>query len=184
MRTRGWAAVALAGLCAAAGARAIAADLPAAFVNTESEAVTPSIIAEHESIQAEGKTRVGVLFEIEDGWHIYGKKPGDAGLPTKVRWIVPRGVEVGTLSWPAPLEFNDPGDIKTFGYSHEVVLASELRLTDKAKLDKPVQVVAQVEWLACSDICVPGKTELQYSLPVSDEYPSPSDNANLFDHTS
>jgi DsbC/DsbD-like thiol-disulfide interchange protein len=171
-----WAFAALLGIPAAARGEA-------GFVESEVAPVTPQIIAEHESIQPGGKTRIGVLFELEEGWHIYAKVPGDAGLPTKVRWVLPRGVTAGQLSWPAPQEFVDPGEIKTFGYSGEVVLASELRLGARAKLDKPVPVQAQVEWLACKDICIPGKTELQLTLPVSDEYPKLSSHANFFDHT-
>ena len=153
------------------------------FAKPDIEPVKVALIAEYASIQPGGTTRVGVLFELEDGWHIYADNPGDAGIPTKVRWIVPREVTVGPLAWPAPKQFDDPGDIKTFGYSGRVVLASELRLTDTAKLDEPISVAAQVEWLACHDICIPGKTELQLRLPVSDAHPSLSGQANLFDRT-
>ena len=99
------------------------------FAAREGAPVKAELIAEHASLQPGGRTRVGVSFELEEGWHIYAKEPGDAGLPTKITWSGPRGVTFGPLVWPVAQEFNDPGDIKTFGYSGAVVLASDLTLS-------------------------------------------------------
>ncbi|MBI3009634.1 MAG: hypothetical protein HYY57_01435, partial [Candidatus Omnitrophica bacterium] len=46
---------------------------------TDVHPVTASLIAEHASIQPGGQTRIGVHFEMEEGWHIYAQDPGDAG---------------------------------------------------------------------------------------------------------
>ena len=29
---------------------------------------------------------IGIKFEIEPGWHIYWKNPGDSGLPAEIEW--------------------------------------------------------------------------------------------------
>ena len=154
------------------------------FAAPEAQPVKAELIAEHASLQPGGKTRVGVSFKLEEGWHIYAKEPGDAGLPTKIAWSGPRGVTFGPLVWPAPQQFIDPGDIKTFGYSGAVVLVSQMTVSPKAKAGEPVRVAAKVEWLACKEICLPGSARLELALPVSESRPSLSTYANFFEHTS
>lgn len=146
--------------------------------------VTAELVAEHASIQPGGSTRIGVLFDLEEGWHIYYKEPGDAGLPTQIDWSAPFG-SFGPLEWPAPHEFLDPGDIRTSGYEGLLVLTS--RFTVPAEWDKsppnPVPIAATVKWLACREICIPGSADLELMLPISDDPPAFSTHAQLFEHT-
>jgi thiol:disulfide interchange protein DsbD len=151
------------------------------FAAPEARPVKAELIAEHASLQPGGKTRVGVSFDIEEGWHIYAKEPGDAGLPTKIAWSGPRGATFGPLVWPNPQAFIDPGDIKTFGYTGAVLLSSSLSLRSTVKA--AVLVKAKAEWLACKEVCVPGSTELELTLPVSDVAPALSNRAPLFQQT-
>lgn len=153
--------------------------------------VTAELITEHASIQPEGKTRVGIYFEIEDGWHIYAKEPGDAGLPTQVIWSPNTYVEFGPLHWPPPQRFADPGDIMTYGYTGATVLwstiTSEVPLLVGANWDpdfppKEVVIDATVQWLACKDICIPGSAKLTLTLPVKSSPPVFSTHAQLFEH--
>ena len=48
------------------------------------ELVKATLIADVSSIQPGQKFRLGVLYRIEPGWHIYWKYPGDSGIPTKI----------------------------------------------------------------------------------------------------
>ncbi|MBI4342012.1 MAG: hypothetical protein HY599_01450 [Candidatus Omnitrophica bacterium] len=153
-----------------------------------SDQVKTELITEHASIQPGGKTRVGVHFEIEEGWHIYAKEPGDAGLPTKITWSGPAAVSFGPLEYPSPQQFIDPGDIRTNGYSGSVVLYSAITFNPLRRTDggpyEDLPLRARVQWLACKDVCIPGKTELELSLPVSANPPVHSTHAEFFDHTS
>lgn len=172
-------------LSAQAAGKEPAANQPAGFPVPEGpSAVSAELIAEHASVQPDGSTRIGVYFELEEGWHIYAETSGDAGLPTKIEWSVPSGVMVGPLEWPPHQEFVDPGDIHTFGYAGAVVLASRLSLKPSKTPPETIPVHARVKWLACKELCVPGSAELDLSLPVSDQPPALSTHAELFDHTS
>ena len=160
------------------------------FAASEEQPVQAELIAEHDSIRPGGATRLGVHFELEEGWHIYAQEPGDAGLPTTISWSVPeplaRFVSFGALQWPAPQEFFDPGDIRTFGYSGAVVLSTTLRFTMPGLAGQPVTELplhAKVQWLACKEICIPGSAALELTLPVSSNTPVFSAHAELFDHT-
>ena len=161
-----------------------AANQPEGFPAPEGpSAVSAELIAEHASVQPGGSTRIGVHFDLDEGWHIYAKESGDAGLPTQITWTVPFGVTAGPLEWPPHQEFVDPGEIRTFGYSGAVVLSSPLSLNPDSALEA-IPIHASVKWLACKELCVPGSAELDLSLPVSSEPQTPSAHTELFDHTS
>jgi thiol:disulfide interchange protein DsbD len=149
------------------------------FAEPEEEPVTATLITEHASIQPGGSTRIGVLFEIEDGWHIYAQDPGEAGLPTKVEWTTPQGVVAGDLMWPTHHEFLDPGDIHTLGYEKSVLLTSGLEVQE-GYAQAQIPIHANVTWLACKDICIPGKTTLELVLPLRPNPPVLSPHAHLF----
>ena len=156
------------------------------FVPPEAHPVTATLIAEHASVQPGGSTRVGVYFEIEDGWHIYAEDPGDAGLPTRVTWSGSERLSFGPLQWPAPHEFLDPGDIRTFGYTGALVLSSKMAVPAEwpDRLAAGLRVTADVRWLACKDVCIPDKANLNLVLPLSPDPPVPSTHAHLFHLTS
>ena len=150
----------------------------------EPQAVMAELIAEHASIQPGGTTRVGVHFEVEEGWHIYAEKPGDAGLPTKIKWSAPFGT-FGPLQWPQSQEFVDPGDIRTFGYTGALVLASSYTIPSvwKESPPNPLPISADVSWLVCHDVCIPGKAHLELALPISNDPPAHSAHAEFFEQT-
>ena len=149
------------------------------FIASQDQPVKVEFVTEHECMQRGGHTRIGILFDIEKGWHIYAEKPGDAGLPTTVVWGMKldlAGVEIGPLHWLNPEEFIDPGDIRTFGYKDRVLLWSDLRVTEKLR-SMTVPLTAKVSWLACKEICIPGSAELNYGMVVQDKQPLSADAA-------
>jgi thiol:disulfide interchange protein len=109
---------------------------------------------------------VGLLLRMAPGWHTYWKFPGDAGLPTVVKWKLPGGWKIGEIQWPIPLKTTDPGDIQTYGYQDEVLLMQEI--TPPASInDSTVKLAAEANWLVCEKICIPGNASLQLELPRS-----------------
>ena len=125
-----------------------------------------------------GKTfTVGLLLRMAPGWHTYWKFSGDAGLPTELKWKLPPGWKIGEIQWPIPLKTIDPGDIETYGYENEVLLMQEI--TPPQKLDNsPAKLSADVNWLVCEKICIPGSATLQLELPTSTT--SEAANTELF----
>src|SRR5260370_41496714 len=79
--------------------------------------VCSSDLSDTGSIQAGQEFRIGVLYRIEPGWHIYWKYPGDAGIPTTIAWQVPKGFVVHDLQWPIPNREKELGDLEEFAYS-------------------------------------------------------------------
>ena len=145
--------------------------------------VTAELIVEHASIQPGGSTRVGVRMEIENGWHIYADPSGDAGLPTEISWHKPSGAALGSLQWPSPESFLDPGELKTFGYTGTLVVQTMLEASPRAVIGSSIPLEAEVRWLACREICLPGSASVKASLPVTSTPPTSSAQAELFELT-
>jgi thiol:disulfide interchange protein DsbD len=120
-----------------------------------------------------------VRFDLKDAWHIYAADPGDAGLPTRVRWKLPEGIATGPLMWPTPRRFREPGNLVTFGYTGTVVVSSRITVEAELESGQTLPIRANVEWLACKELCIPGRAQLELALPVRPEPPAPSRHAGL-----
>jgi thiol:disulfide interchange protein DsbD len=112
--------------------------------------------------QEERRVRLGVLLEMDPGWHVYWHNPGRTGLPTEIRWTV-EGGEVGATAWPAPERFGDEDpELVSFGYAGRVLLTAEAALREGAGAGRTAR--AEVSVLACADQCIPGRFELSRTL--------------------
>ena len=142
------------------------------------ELVKAELIADTSAI-VPGKTfTAGLLLRITPGWHTYWKFSGDAGLPIELKWKLPPGWKTGVVRWPIPLKFDDPGDIKTYGYHDEVLLMQEIT-PPAAITEEKVKLMADANWLVCEKICIPGSAAVQMELPTGRE--SSGANGTLFD---
>jgi thiol:disulfide interchange protein len=109
---------------------------------------------------------VGLLLRMIPAWHTYWKFPGDAGIPTELKWKLPPGWKVGEIQWPIPLKLIEPGDIQIYGYHDEVLLMQEITPPTSIS-DSSVTLAADANWLVCEKICIPGNASVQVALPVS-----------------
>jgi thiol:disulfide interchange protein DsbD len=130
------------------------------------ELVKAELLADTNAIVPGKPFTVGLLLRIVPHWHTYWAFSGDAGLPTELKWKLPPDWKVGEIQWPIPLKTIDPGDIETYGYENEVLLMQQI--TPPQKLDNsPAKLSADVNWLVCEKICIPGSATPQLELPVS-----------------
>jgi DsbC/DsbD-like thiol-disulfide interchange protein len=130
--------------------------------------VKSELIADVSKIKAEDTFKIGVMFKIDPNWHIYWKNPGDSGLPTSVNFVVPDGFIVRELRWPIPLIFKRPGDIEDFGYEGSLLLFSEVKAPSDLSNYETIPIKAEVSWTSCSDICIPGKSDLETTVILTD----------------
>ena len=105
--------------------------------------------------------RTALEVQLQPGWKIYWRSPGDAGLPTQVfldefsknAWYS------SELLFPVPERFTLFG-LETYGYGGRVILP--LDITVPAGAD--AFVAGMLDLLACSDICVPMQGALSLGL--------------------
>src|SRR5262245_5851716 len=103
---------------------AIAATRSGLAASTQPVEAKAVVSAAH--VQAGTPFDVGVLLRMQPGWHVYWLNPGDAGLPTTVRWTAPEGFSVGPLRWPVPRRFEQPGRGVGYGYAATVLLRARV----------------------------------------------------------
>ena len=128
--------------------------------------VEARLLVDAEVVQAGKPVRVGVLFDLDRGWHVYWRNPGQSGLPTELDWNVPEG-SVGPIRWPAPEVFGESdGYITTYGYDRQVLLMNDLTFRPSVRGERVIAV--GVEFLACKVRCIPGRLELERKLIVAD----------------
>lgn len=106
----------------------------------------------------DGRVRVAIPIDIEEGWHLYHTElgpPEATGLPTTVT-LLGAGVEWSAVRFPAPLRLDQPG-LDTWIYAHEgkIVLHAEGVLPG----GNAVPVGVLLEGLTCEDAgtCIPYK---------------------------
>jgi len=146
----------------------LAASLPARALSSAADAphVRVELLVLPQTLGRGGQAQAGLYFKLEPGWHVYWKNPGDAGLPPHIRWTLPEGVTAGGLQFPAPKRL-PLGPLMDFGYEDEVLFPLTLNVAQTATTG-PAVLNAKVDWLVCSERCIPGKAELEVSRNVLD----------------
>jgi DsbC/DsbD-like thiol-disulfide interchange protein len=124
------------------------------------------LISEYKGIAPGHASWIGLRFELEPGWHIYWKDPGDSGEPPSIRWNLPAGFRAGSIHWPTPERIPDH-TLVDYGYGHDVLLIARLWVFRAIHASQPVTVSAAVNYLVCKDVCIPGTAHATISLPVS-----------------
>ncbi len=122
-----------------------------------------SLISDTDAVSPGAEYHLGLRFKLADGWHIYHRNAGDAGLPPELEWKLPTGTTVGDIAWPAPQRLTE-GQLVTFGFTGSPLLVMT------AKGAGPVQMHAS--WLVCSNICVPEEADFRLDLPAGAAAPS------------
>ena len=127
--------------------------------------VAAELLVDASSVAPGDRVRIGVLFDLDPGWHLYWQNPGDAGGPPEMVWRAP-DAEIGPTQWPAPRVFHEAdGLLTTYGYEDEVLLASDAIVSQNAEGTWRLEV--DTGFVACKVECVPGRIELAKEVPVS-----------------
>lgn len=121
---------------------------------------------------------LGVFLEIDPGWHVYWKNPGDSGLPTKLVFELPQGFEAANIYWPLPSSFRSPQGGVDFGYENSVLIWTNIDVPEDTDLNASPRIEAEVSWVSCRKICIPGRASLTYNLRLGKK--TMQDNADLF----
>ncbi len=123
------------------------------------------LLAEQKAIRPGRTLWVGLEFRLPSGWHVYWQNPGDSGEPPRVKWSLPAGLHAGDLQWPAPQRLESPS-IVDYGYPDGVLLLAPVRADSTMSTASAVPLRADVRYLVCREICVPGKANVELRLPV------------------
>jgi suppressor for copper-sensitivity B len=121
------------------------------------------LIAANSSAGSEAAVRLGLEFRLAEGWKIYWRSPGDAGLPPTVDWTGSTNLASTEIAWPAPQRFSAYG-LETIGYEGTVVLPITAH---PARPGEALGLHAALQYLTCKEICIPYDAVLTLDLPAS-----------------
>ena len=129
--------------------------------------VQASFLADVDAVVPGQPFRLGIELTMEEKWHTYWLFSGDAGLPIEVEWQLSAGVVAGPLQWPLPNKFEEQGELVVYGYADEVLLMAEATAPTALAAGDTLHLAAEVSWLVCRELCIPGGASLTLALPVA-----------------
>jgi DsbC/DsbD-like thiol-disulfide interchange protein len=112
----------------------------------------------------------GVEIELSEGWKTYWRMPGEAGIAPVFDWTGSDNVAEVELRWPAPGRYHDASG-ETIGYAQRVVFPISVRPLDPSQ---PVDLVLELSYAVCKDICIPARVELRQVFDVATAMSSPA----------
>ena len=121
------------------------------------------LVAEDPSFTPGHTAWLGVLIDLEKGWHTYWVNPGDSGQAPRIQWTLPKGFQAGEIRWPVPSRLMT-GTIVDYGYEGRVLLAVPVQVPADYKPGVPVSLAADVRYLVCRDVCIPAKAHPTLNL--------------------
>ena len=132
------------------------------------------LVTATDQINASGQLDAGLEIKLKEGWKIYWRSPGDAGLPPELDFTASPVVKSHTMDFPAPYRFSVLG-FDSYGYKDHVIFPLEL---DLAPIQRDAVMAASFTGLVCDDVCIPVDETLTINLGFTgDDRLSPSDEA-------
>ena len=126
--------------------------------------LTAELVSLSPTISPGGALQVGLVLTLEEHWHVYWINAGDSGEPPKITWTLPPGITAGPMKFPIPTRL-PLGPLMDFGYEDSVAFPVLLTASKDLK-PGPIRIDAQVNWLVCREVCIPGKAHLGLNLTV------------------
>ncbi len=143
------------------------------FANSSQNIVNIELIAEDETLQPGHDASLLMAFTIEPGWHLYGPGSNNINGPPIISWTLPEGIQIGQIQWPQPERFTE-GGVTGFGYTGTTYCLIPLQVATTAQSTE-YTIKATISWIACSTLCVPGKTDVSLSIMAAAGPPQKSD---------
>ena len=112
--------------------------------------------------------RFGLEIALERGWKTYWRAPGEGGFPPRLEWDGSTNLGKAELAYPAPVRFQILG-IDSIGYSKHVIYP--LTITP-ARVGEAMTANLTLDYLTCSDVCIPQHAKLSLTLPAGPAAPS------------
>lgn len=126
------------------------------------------LVSEQTAIVPGKPFTVGLWLQHDRGYHTYWRFPGIVGVPTQMKWNLPRGWKAGALIYPEP-ERTLMFQIKAQGFDRDVMLRAEITPPADLSPGDSVALTGTASWMCCGRTCHPGAKELSLRLSVAME---------------
>lgn len=128
--------------------------------------VEARLLSDRASIQPGETWYIALELKHDSTWHTYWKNGGDAGVPTLIKWELPKGITAGPILWEPP-QIVKMGRLDVYGYEGTCLLVTQFKSDPSVTFNEPVNIKAFVNWMMCARTCLPGKgVNLQLKLGI------------------
>lgn len=127
--------------------------------------VKVALRADHDVIRPGDEFELCVVLDVKPGWHVYWENAGDAGNPTRVELRGPKGFELGEARFPCPARHEEEGDIVSYVHEGQVLLVADVKAPKDLAPGASLEFHADVDWLVCTDYCLPGSGKSSLVVP-------------------
>lgn len=156
-----------AGLAVIAGCAAFVGAQPQQPETPEHEPVQARLTTERSALLPGRLNLIGVVLDIEPGWHVYADARNDTGMGTTVAVVLPQGFEAREAMFPAPHRHLSAGHLLDHVYEGTLVAFVPVQVPMEAA-GETVRITGSAQWLVCREICVLGEaTDLTLEVRVA-----------------
>ena len=143
----------------------LAAALPARAEPVDGGKAMVELISDHVRANPGDTITLALKLEMDDGWHVYWRNAGDAGLPPQIIWDDSVIAEFAPFEWPIPEPLPVvPNQIMDYGYSDVVILPFDVTLP--ATAGDTISFTGMADYLICEDICIPEQAPVSLTLEI------------------
>lgn len=139
----------------------------ALFCGAAPPAVDVQLVCGDDAFVPGRTTNVAVVMTVPAGWHTYWDGLNDSGFPPRLTWTLPAGITVGEPAWPPPHRHVSAGEILDHVLDGKVVAVVPVTVAPEVPTGAAAPLACRVEWLACQEICVPGRSDATLALPLA-----------------
>ena len=126
------------------------------------------LISASDATGDQAKLRFGLEIALQPGWKTYWRTPGEGGFPPRLEWAGSSNLAKAELFYPAPKRFQILG-IDSVGYTEHVIYP--LTITP-ARPGEAMTANLTLDYLTCSEICIPQHAKLSLTIPAGPAAPS------------
>ena len=87
----------------------------ALVMGARTDKVSADVFTSADELNPQAGIDLLLRLQMHNGWHTYWSNPGDAGLPTGIKWSLPEGYEIETREQSLPQKFVVDGLVQ-YGY--------------------------------------------------------------------
>jgi thiol:disulfide interchange protein DsbD len=127
--------------------------------------LTAELVSLAPSVAPGSSVDLGLVFSLEEHWHVYWTNAGFAGYPPAIQWTLPEGVTAAPMLFPVPSRL-PLGPAMDFGYEDNITFPVKISVASSVK-PGPIHLDAKVDWLVCRETCIPGKAHMGIDLTVA-----------------
>lgn len=126
------------------------------------------LISEQSAIVPGETFWIGVQMDIDEGWYVYYRNPGDSGMPLTLNWTHEKDFNISDIKWPYPKWKDIPGDLTSYAYQDSMLYMMEATAPEDLEPGDQTTLTVEADWLICEKVCIPEYGDLELTLNVAE----------------